>query len=121
MAYLGEKIPKLGFGFMRLPMLQGEIDIEQTKQMVDLFLAKGFTYFDTAFGYANGKSEEALKTALVDRYPREVPDSNQAACLDGCKREGSQGDVSHLYEAARYGLYRFLPSAQCRSKQKSEL
>jgi predicted aldo/keto reductase-like oxidoreductase len=71
MAYLGEKIPKLGFGFMRLPMLQGEIDIEQTKQMVDLFLAKGFTYFDTAFGYANGKSEEALKTALVDRYPRE--------------------------------------------------
>ncbi|NLO46950.1 MAG: 4Fe-4S dicluster domain-containing protein [Clostridiales bacterium] len=71
MAYLGEKNPKLGFGFMRLPMSGKDIDIEQTKQMVDLFMKKGFTYFDTAFGYANGKSEEALKTSLIDRYPRE--------------------------------------------------
>ena len=43
MAYLGESIPKLGFGLMRLPMLGEEVDIEQTKQMVDLFLEKGFT------------------------------------------------------------------------------
>lgn len=71
MAYLGETIPKLGFGLMRLPMIGSEVDIEQTKQMVDLFLEKGFTYFDTAYGYLNGKSEEAVKTALVDRYPRE--------------------------------------------------
>lgn len=34
-------------------------------------MAKGFTYFDTAYGYSNGKSEMAAKTALVDRYPRE--------------------------------------------------
>ena len=47
------------------------MDIEQTKQMVDLFLSKGFTYFDTAYGYLNGKSEKAIKAALVDRYPRE--------------------------------------------------
>ena len=71
MAYLGESIPKLGFGLMRLPMLGEEVDIEQTKQMVDLFLEKGFTYFDTAYGYLGGKSEMAVKTALVDRYPRE--------------------------------------------------
>ena len=70
MAYLGESIPKLGFGLMRLPMLGEEVDIEQTKQMVDLFLEKGFTYFDTAYGYLGGKSEMAVKTALVDRYPR---------------------------------------------------
>lgn len=69
---LNGNIKKLGFGLMRLPMLDGgEVDIEQTKQMVDLFLEKGFTYFDTAWGYINGKSEEAAKTALVDRYPRE--------------------------------------------------
>lgn len=68
---LGENIGKLGFGLMRLPMLEGEVDIEQTKQMVDLFLDKGFTYFDTAYGYIDGKSEEAAKTALVDRHPRE--------------------------------------------------
>lgn len=71
MAYLGENIPKLGFGLMRLPMKDGEVDLEQTRQMVDLFLEKGFTYFDTAYGYLGGKSEEAAKTCLVDRYPRE--------------------------------------------------
>ncbi|MDR1201770.1 MAG: aldo/keto reductase, partial [Tannerellaceae bacterium] len=72
-----ETISKLGFGLMRLPMLgeqilMGEqIDIEQTKAMIDKFLAAGFTYFDTAYGYNNGKSEEAARIALVDRYPRE--------------------------------------------------
>jgi predicted aldo/keto reductase-like oxidoreductase len=71
MNYLGKDIPKLGFGLMRLPMCGEQIDIEQTKVMVDKFFAAGFTYFDTAYVYNNGKSEEAAKTALVDRYPRE--------------------------------------------------
>lgn len=71
MSYLGESIPKLGFGLMRLPMLGEQIDVEQVKQMVDLFLEKGFTYFDTAYGYHDGKSETTVKTALVERHPRE--------------------------------------------------
>ena len=71
MAYLGESIPKLGFGLMRLPMCGGEVDLDQLRKMVDLFLEKGFTYFDTAFGYLDGKSEAAAKAVLVDRYPRE--------------------------------------------------
>lgn len=71
MSYLGENIPKLGFGFMRLPMIGAAVDIEQTKEMVDLFMAKGFSYFDSSWGYMGGKSEEAMKTAIVDRYPRE--------------------------------------------------
>ncbi len=71
MAYLGEDIKKLGFGLMRLPMIGDDVDMEQTKKMVDLFLSRGFTYFDTAYGYLNGKSEAAVKTALVDRYPRD--------------------------------------------------
>ncbi len=66
---------KLGFGLMRLPLLGGEdpdcIDIEQTKEMVDQFLERGFTYFDTAWMYCKGKSEIATKEALVDRYPRD--------------------------------------------------
>ena len=45
MTYLGQNIKKLGFGLMRLPMIGDDVDIEQTKQMVDLFLSKGFTYF----------------------------------------------------------------------------
>ena len=71
MGSLGQDIKKLGFGLMRLPMIGEDVDIEQTKKMVDLFLSKGFTYFDTAYGYLGGKSEMAIKTALVDRYPRE--------------------------------------------------
>lgn len=71
MAYLGENIPKLGFGLMRLPMADGEVDLPQTCKMVDRFMEKGFTYFDTAYGYLEGKSEAAAKAALVDRYPRD--------------------------------------------------
>nr|WP_295764015.1 aldo/keto reductase [uncultured Intestinibacter sp.] len=66
---LGENIKKLGFGLMRLPMKDEKIDIEQTKVMVDKFLDDGFTYFDTAWAYAG--SEDAIRQALVERYPRE--------------------------------------------------
>ena len=67
-----EKIKKnFGFGCMRLPMNGEEVDIEQTKRMVDTFLDRGFNYFDTAHGYIQGKSETALKTALTSRYPRD--------------------------------------------------
>ncbi len=70
--YFGETTPKLGFGLMRLPQeASGKIDIEETKKMVDLFMAAGQNYFDTAYVYGSGDSERAAKAALVDRYPRE--------------------------------------------------
>lgn len=69
MAYLGEEIRKLGFGLMRLPQKDGAIDVEQVKEMTDRFLEAGFTYFDTAWAYAG--SEDAIRQALVERYPRE--------------------------------------------------
>ena len=67
----GENIRKLGFGLMRLPQVNGEIDIPQTCEMVDSFLAAGFTYFDTAHSYVTFKSEPAIKQCLTSRYPRE--------------------------------------------------
>lgn len=67
-----ENIKKnFGFGCMRLPMKDGEVDTEQTCRMVDAFLENGFNYFDTAHGYLDGKSETALKTCLTSRYPRD--------------------------------------------------
>ena len=73
MSYLGEDVPKLGFGLMRLPHIdgnmEGPVDIEQVEQMVDLFLESGFQYFDTAYVY--GDSEEVTKKALIDRHPRD--------------------------------------------------
>ncbi len=60
-----------GFGMMRLPMLEKEVDIPQTKEMVDAFLDAGFNYFDTAHGYISGKSELAIRETLTSRYPRD--------------------------------------------------
>ncbi len=71
MAYLGEEIKKLGFGLMRLPKKDGKIDLEATARMADSFIAKGFTYFDTAYVYDDGRSEEAAREVLVKRHPRE--------------------------------------------------
>ena len=62
-------IKKLGFGLMRLPKKEDVIDVEQVKEMVDEFINAGFTYFDTAWAYAG--SEDAIRQALVERYPRE--------------------------------------------------
>lgn len=72
---------KLGFGLMRLPELEkeqaikdgetGTIDLKQVNQMVDTFLERGFTYFDTAWMYCNFHSEEATKECLVKRHPRD--------------------------------------------------
>lgn len=66
---------KLGFGLMRLPSLDAndpsKIDLELTKKMVDTFLERGFTYFDTAWMYCGFQSESAVKEVLVDRHPRD--------------------------------------------------
>ena len=67
---------KLGFGLMRLPTYEADgekkIDIEHLKKMVDAFLDRGFTYFDTAWMYCNYQSECAAREALVERHPREA-------------------------------------------------
>lgn len=62
---------KFGFGLMRLPMKGEEVDYAQVNDMVDAFMKAGFTYFDTAKGYLDGKSEVALRECVVKRYPRE--------------------------------------------------
>lgn len=65
---------KTGFGFLRLPTEASDskqIDDTTLNAMVDAFLAQGGNYFDTAYTYLDGMSEEALRKAVVERYPRE--------------------------------------------------
>ena len=65
---------KLGFGLMRLPVTDGtqeHIDQNALNQMVDLYLERGFTYFDTSYVYHNGASETAIREALVKRHDRD--------------------------------------------------
>ena len=66
---------QLGFGMMRLPLLdendQTSIDLEQVNKMVDTYMESGFNYFDTAFVYHEGVGESTFKKTVVDRYPRD--------------------------------------------------
>lgn len=108
MSYLGEEIKKLGFGLMRLPQNDdGVIDIEQTKKMVDMFLKEGFTYFDTAWAY-NG-SEDAIRQALVERYPREsFKLATKNAAWIGCKtREEAINQFDTSLERTGAGYFDF--------------
>ena len=64
-----EQIKKnFGFGCMRLPMKDGEVDAEEFSKMVDAFLENGFNYFDTAHGYLGGKSETALELMAEGKF-----------------------------------------------------
>ena len=65
------KMPKLGFGLMRLPVKDDEVDLQQVCDMVDAYMKAGLNYFDTAYVYHSGKSETVAKEAIVKRYPRD--------------------------------------------------
>lgn len=98
---------KLGFGFLRLPHNDpndpADVDFETTKQMVDLFLQRGFRYFDTAYTYLNGKSEEFLRRALVERYAREdFLIANKLPC--GPLRNGKKPEDIFAEQLARCGV-----------------
>ena len=70
-----DSIPKLGFGLMRLPTIPGggqkDIDFDKVQEMIDLYMSRGFTYFDTAYVYHEGHSEEVVKKCLLPKYPRD--------------------------------------------------
>lgn len=100
-------IKKLGFGLMRLPKTGEAIDVEQTKQMVDLFMDAGFTYFDTAWAYAG--SEDAIREALVERYPRESFQlATKAAPWIGCEsREDAIAQLETSLKQTGAGYFDF--------------
>ena len=66
---------KFGFGCMRLPLTNADdptsVNQELFNEMVDIYMEKGFNYFDTSYAYHNGTSETAMRKAIVERYPRE--------------------------------------------------
>lgn len=67
----GNEVSRLGFGAMRLPVNEdSSINYEKAEQLFDYAVANGVNYFDTAFGYHNGKSAEFVGKCL-SKYPRE--------------------------------------------------
>ena len=87
---------KLAFGCMRLPMKNSEVDKEEFIKMVDLFINRGFTYFDTAHGYISGKSEKAIKECLTSRY-----DHSQYTLTDKLTDEyfNTKEDIKPFFES----------------------
>ncbi len=112
---------KLGFGLMRLPMSGEDVNIERTKEMVDEFMSKGFTYFDTAYVYHNQMSEGVAKTTLIERYPRE---SFQLATKLPIGLADTKEDVQKLFDTslrrsgAGYFDYYLLHSINAQNKSK---
>lgn len=92
------KMPKLGFGMMRLPLKgkeETDIDYQQVCDMVDLYMKAGLNYFDTAYVYHGGLSETAMKKAIVERYPRDtfyLADKLPAWCMH------SAGDRDRIFQ-----------------------
>ena len=96
------KMPRLGFGLMRLPTNDGKIDLDRVCKMVDDYIAAGLNYFDTAYVYHGGDSEKAAKEAIVKRYPRDsfylatklpawslhTPDDRDRIFNEQCERAG---------------------------------
>ncbi len=107
MTYLGAEIKKLGFGLMRLPKSGNAIDIAQVKAMVDRFMEAGFTYFDTAWAYAG--SEDAIRQALVERYPRDrFQLATKLAAWNGCEtREDAEAQFETSLTQTGAGYFDF--------------
>ena len=104
---LDKNVGKLGFGMMRLPRKGDGIDIEETKKLVDAFMISRFNYFDTAFAYPG--SEEAIKEALVNRYPRKSYYlASKCAIWSGCKeKEDAEKELDISLERTGAGYFYF--------------
>ena len=88
---------KLGFGLMRLPNTDGKIDRAQVMDMVDLFLKRGFTYFDTAYIYGDGESERVFRETVVERYPRDAYTiTDKIPCMNLTKESQLEGFVTEM-------------------------
>ena len=69
-SFHGLKLSCLGMGAMRFPTVDGEVDEVKTAEMLDYCMANGVNYYDTAWGYHDGKSELILGR-LLGKYPRD--------------------------------------------------
>jgi len=97
------KMPKLGFGLMRLPESEGKIELDRVCEMVDAYMNAGMNYFDTAYVYHGGNSEKTVKEAIVKRYPRE--DFYLATKLPAwCMKEESDRDRIFNEQLERCGV-----------------
>lgn len=118
---------KLGFGCMRLPLIDSEdptsIDLEAFKKMVDVFMERGFRYFDTAYIYHQNQSELAVREALVKRYPRDsflLADKLPVAFMDTPEQAAQTFDHQLEKCGVDYFDYYLIHNVGARTYQKAQ-
>ena len=84
----------LGFGCMRFPTIEGEIDKLEAKRMMDYAYSKGVNYFDTAYPYHGGKSELVVRD-IISKYDRETFYLADKLPLWECKAEEDIDRIFH--------------------------
>lgn len=87
----GDELSILGFGCMRFPMKGTSIDEARSISMIRDSIDKGMNYFDTAYFYHGGKSENLLGEALTGGYREKVKIATKlppfmVSKLDGAKK-----------------------------------
>ena len=93
---------KLGFGMMRLPLTdpkdQTQVDRPQARAMMDAFLARGFTYVDTAYFYHGKESERVVKDILTSRYPRESYYLADKMPITSLREKGTREEQERIFD-----------------------
>lgn len=66
-----KKTTELGFGIMRLPLEDGEVNLKKAEEIIDEYMKGEFCYFDLHPAYMLGKAQNILHELVVERYPRD--------------------------------------------------
>ena len=93
---------KFGFGMMRLPLTdpkeQTKVDRSLAQTMMDTFLARGFTYVDTAYFYHGQESERVVRDILTSRYPRDSYVLADKMPITSLRDKGTAEDQARIFD-----------------------
>ena len=93
---------KFGFGMMRLPLTdpkeQTKVDRSLAQTMMDTFLARGFTYVDTAYFYHGQESERVVRDILTSRYPRDSYVLADKMPITSLRDKGTAEDQARVFD-----------------------
>ena len=93
---------KFGFGMMRLPLTdpkeQTKVDRPLAQTMMDTFLARGFTYVDTAYFYHGQESERVVRDILTSRYPRDSYVLADKMPITSLRDKGTAEDQARIFD-----------------------
>ncbi len=131
------KKARLGFGILRLPLLENKnIDVEECRRMVDEYMKGDFCYFDTHPSYCKRQSQSIIRELVVKRYPREkflladkmpwpikAPSEYErifAAELKDCSVEYFDYYLLHALDAKHYAMHEKMGGFEFLKKLKAQ-